>query len=233
MPRALLLVLLTTCLLSAAVSMAAATTVPIGTMTGSGSVTVSGYNPPTAWEFSGTYHFDNTLAIYGGQTLAQIFGDSGQYTFTAHSANNVPAYDWNGNPAAPALYQGDYGWVIDNHSGGAKLSSTFYGSVLSFMFSGTEPTGTVTASLLSDGFVHWYYGYDTDPGGRTPLAALGLSSYSDFMGVYTVTGYPSGGVNYNLTGAFYTDIAVPAPATLWLLGSGLLGLLALRRTRRT
>jgi len=221
-----------------------AAAVTIGTMTGSGTVTVDDFGQPTAYSFSGSFAFDNVTQYnvpgYGLQTLAQIMGDQGQYVFLANSSGNLPAYDYSGVLASPppgyttgSNYIGTFQYDLNTTGNGGEHSSTFYGSVVNFVFQGSEPTGTVTAAVQSsDGYIHWYYGFDNfagPPAGETSLASLGLSDTSYFNGTYTVTGYGDHSVNYTLTGTFDT---VPLPSTVLLLGSGLMGLVGLRYRRK-
>ncbi len=215
----------------------------IGTMTGTGTVTVDDVGHPITYAFSGAYNFDNTVLYptpLGNQTLKQIMGEVNptQYVFAANSSGNVPANDYDGYTQG-SVPKGNFQYDLNTAGNGGAHSSTFYGSVLNFAFQGTTPTGTVTGTVKSfDGNIHWYYGYDTDlgnpalgiPAGMTSLATLGLSDTSNFIGTYTVTGHGDHSVNYSLSGTF---TAVPLPSTLLLLGSGLLGLAGWRRLRKS
>ncbi len=207
---------------------APAAALTIGTMTGSGTVTVDGLGQPTAYSFSGGLAFDNATQYnlgppFGLQTLKQIMGDQGQYIFAANSLG-VPAYDYDGYTQG-SVFKGNFQYDLNTTGNGGAHSSTFYGSVLNFAFQGIQPTGTVTGTLKSsDGNIHWYYGYDNyvgPPAGMTSLATLGLSDTAFFNGIYTVTTQGGGTVNYTLTGTLNTT---PLPGSLLLLGSGLVGL---------
>jgi len=229
-----------------------AAAVTIGTMTGSGTATVNDLGQPTAYSFSGGFAFDNSTQYnlgppYGLQTLKQIMGDVGQYKFLANSSGNLPAYDYSApwpspSPPYPAMPEGYtaggptligyFQYDLNTTGNGGAHSSLFYGSVLNFAFQGTS-SGTVTAvTQSSDGYIHWYYGFDDfagPPAGMTLLSSLGLSGTAYFNGTYAVTEQIGSTVSYTLAGTFDT---VPLPPSMLLLGSGLLGLVGLGWRRR-
>lgn len=211
-------------------STAMAATIAIGSVTGgTGTVSISG-GSPTGWDFSGLFSFENTVP-YGGFTLAQIFGDVGQFTFAASSLANLPAYDSNGGSDPGVIYRGSVGWLINNPGG---PNATIYGSTGGFAFSGAYPTGTVTATLYTDGFIHWYYGYDDTigpPAGKTSLAALGLTNPLLFSGVYNITGDTGNTITFNLTGDITTQVPEPSLMLLFGIGLGAAGLLVSCRKR--
>jgi hypothetical protein len=228
-----------TTLMAVLVLAAPAAAVTIGTMTGSGTVTVDINGQPTTYSLSSSFAFDNVtqynVPVYGLQTLAQIMGDVGQYMFLANSLGNLPAYDYDGYTAG-SHYIGNFQYDLNTTGNTGAHSSTFYGSVLNFAFQGTQPSGTVTGAVQSsDGYVHWYYGFDNyvgPPAGETLLSSLGLPNTANFSGIYMVTGSSGGIVSYDLTGTL-TANPVPLPPTALLLGSGLLGLVGVgwRRVR--
>jgi hypothetical protein len=199
---------------------AAATDIPIGTVTGAGTFTVDGSGNPTGYAFSGAFSWVPALA--GPSAM----NDLGQYVFAADSAGTLTAYDYDAY-SATSHNMGNVYFDLNTTGNGGAHSSTLYGSILNFTFAGS-PSGTVTGSVLSDGYIHYYYGFDNYPGppapGETSIASLGLSSIFDFDGTYNVTG-PG---QFNLTGTLY---ATPLPGTLLLLGSGLAGLAFYRRRR--
>jgi hypothetical protein len=196
---------------------AIAGTVTIGSITGgTGTVTISSSGSPTNWTVSGGFSFDNTVS-YGGYTLQQIFG-AVPFTFGASSLANLSAYDGNGHDPSPH-FKGNVGWLINNPYG---PNAMFYGSTGSFLFSGAYPTGTVSATLNTNGFIHWYYGYDETvgpPAGETSLAAWGLNNPLNFNGTYTITGDTGNTITFNLTGDITTQ--VPEPSIMLLLGLGI------------
>lgn len=220
---------------------AAAGTFTLGTITGTGTVTVDGNNNPTAYSFLGAFAFDNITPVYNTWTLAspQLMNDLRQYTFAASSSANVLALDWNSNPANLPIPRGSFNWVLNNTSG--PDNATLYGNDHSFNFvfipgTGTPDHGTLTGTVKSsDGNIHWYYGYDTDTfppvNGMTPLAFFGGSDTFDVNGNFTVTGVTGSTINYSLI-ATVTGSPVPLPPSALFLGSGLLGLVGLRWRRR-
>ena len=92
--------------------------------------------------------------------------------------------------------------------------------------------------MTTDGFIHWYYGYDSTvgpPAGRTALLDFNTSSVLDFTGRFTTTSFdaPVNGIQ-TARFTFEGDISanpVPEPATLSLMGLGMVGV-ALARKRR-
>jgi hypothetical protein len=217
--------------LALAAASAGATTVTIGSITGSGQATFSG-GVVTAYSFTGTFNFDNTT-LWGGDTLASLFNDSGQYRFTVNSSGTVPAYDRNGIPSDPANLKGNFQWVLDNIAL-APPSSTLYGSIVNFAFVPTnqdQTEGTVTGAIKSsDNNIHWDYAYDTDigpPAGMTSLAAFGLDGNFDIAGLFNVTGGDFTTNEYNLQGTMTANVT--EPGVLMLLGTSMIGLAAFGR----
>lgn len=206
---------------------AQAATVTLGAFNGTGTVVVANnaQNTPLSWNFDTAFSFDTVArADLGGASLAQVFGDVGQFKFQAASAG-VAAVDGDGIGGAPQS-QGMQQWQILNSTPGNQ-NSTFFGNVpFAFAFtpdSLNAPTGALDGDLTSDGFVHWYYGYDSQAGGKTALA----NSAFDFTGRYTLTGFTVDAGTGNrtlqvqLTGSITQDI--PEPTSLALVGAALLG----------
>ena len=217
--------------LALAAASAGAATVTIGSITGSGQATFSG-GVVTAYSFTGTFNFDNTT-LWGGDTLASLFNDSGQYRFTVNSSGTVPAYDRNGIPSDPAYLKGNFQWVLDNIAL-APPSSTLYGSIVNFAFVPTnqdQTEGTVTGAIKSsDNNIHWDYAYDTDigpPAGMTSLATFGLDGNFDIAGLFNVTGGDFTNNEYNLQGTMTANVT--EPGVLMLLGTSMIGLAAFGR----
>jgi hypothetical protein len=212
-----------------------AATVTIGTLSGTGTVVVANnaQNTPLSWSFDTAFGFDTAArADLNGASLAQVFGDVGQYRFQAASAG-VAAVDGNG-VGGPAQSQGTQQWQILNATPGNN-NSTFFGNPFVFSFIAdalNSPTGSIDGDLTTDGFVHWYYGYDNQAGGKTAL----LNPMFDFSGRYTITGFNVNPLNgertmtVNLSGTISQQI--PEPATLALVGAALLGGAAASRRRK-
>ena len=125
---------------------------------------------------------------------------------------------------------------------------SFFGDVGQYQFlAASAPTfapdylsGAITGTLTTDGFIHWYYGYDSQllpTPGKTALLAFNTSSVLDFTGSFiTDPNSIRTDANGRQTAAFtFTgDISanpVPEPATLSLMGLGMVGV-ALARKRR-
>jgi hypothetical protein len=91
----------------------------------------------------------------------------------------------------------------------------YYLAITSF---DVDPTSAGGLIVLSSPFTGVFG--PTGPGGGAPISGY---SGTGGMGTYTI----------NLTGAEASDVAaVPEPATVALIGSGLVGLVARRRLRR-
>jgi len=211
--------------LALAAASAGATTVTIGSLTGSGQATFSG-GVVTAYSFIGNFNFDNTT-LWGGDTLASLFNDSGQYRFTVNSSGTVPAHDSNG------IFKGNFQWVLDDIAL-APPSSTLYGNIVNFAFVPTnqdQTEGTVTGAIKSsDNSIHWDYAYDTDsgpPAGMTSLAAFGFDGNFDIAGLFNVTGGDFTNNEYNLQGTMTANVT--EPGVLMLLGSSMIGIAAFGR----
>jgi hypothetical protein len=223
-------------LVLALVSPASAAT--IGTISGTGLVTVDGNGNPTAYSFSGPFAYDNVTIYYDLNnnplgTFAYIMGDVGQYTFAANKFGVLTAWDSNGG-AAPLYNRGnDYNWMVNNPNSSPGFPDTnLYGKALSFDFTPIDAShGTLTGTVTSsDGYFHWYYG--NDPAGMTPIAAFGVSSTFLFSGTYTTTGWiiPNTPSTFNIEGKLS---AVPLPGALVLLGAGLVRLARYSRRKRS
>jgi hypothetical protein len=191
---------------------------------GSGTATAPTGTPYTV---AGAFAF-SPAGLGGGNSFKSIFGDVGQFTFAANSAGTLSAFDYSAPGSAfpgPSIFHSNQQWIIGNSSvptGDSRL----YGNIVSFAF---DPSGTVTGTLKTDGYIHWYYGYDNyngSPHGEASLASLGLSDTLNFSGTWT--GGPAG---FTLTSGTVSASTVPIPGALVLFGSGLLGLVGIGRKR--
>jgi hypothetical protein len=226
------LILIALVLLAMPAGPAGANGIPIGTLTGSGTVTLDSHGNPTGYSFTSAFSWVPALA---GPTA---MNDLGQYVFAANSLGTLPVYDYSAalSPAPPVYtsgsnYMGAFQFDLNTTRNGGAHSSTLYGSILNFTFQGTEPSGNVTGAIKSDGFLHWYYGFDSyvgPPAGKTSLAAWGVSDIFNFAGTYQVTQFGGQSETFNLNGTLY---ATPLPSTVLLLGSGLAGLAFWRKRR--
>lgn len=190
---------------------------PLGTISGTGT-----FSGSSNWSFSGAFDFDNSVD--------STFGDVGQFTFNA-SSTGLTARDGNGPSPTnggtnPTHTMGAAAWEILNTYG---ANSTFYGPSFNWaMGSGNSITGT----LVTDGSIHWYYGYDETVGtptsapGKTALADFRFSPELSFVGSYQM------GQNNDFTfNGTVSAAPVPEPETygMMMAGLGLIGFIARRR----
>jgi hypothetical protein len=176
----------------------------LGTITG-GTGTVAG----GAWSFSGTLVYD-PLAV-------PIFGNPA--TLTANSAGGVAALDYDGYTQT-SVSAGTHQFDI----AGYQSNSIFYGNVNNFSMSGS----TLSTTLATDGYIHWFYGFDSylgPPPGKTSLASWGLSNDLFMVGTFTMTD----ATNFTFDA---TVNAVPIPGALVLLGAGLVRLVGYSRRKK-
>lgn len=217
-----------------------AAALPIGTLSGIGSIVVDQYGNPTGtYSFAGTLSWDDTIPFYGGQTLAEVMDDHGQYYFSVNSLGGLPAFDMGGVGNPVLNVPGTFNWVIDMLSNPGNpteppIDSRAYGDDNTFLTTSFTPgppdTGTFIGSVsANDASFHWSTAYDGDPGGMTALAALGLSNLFTFSGSYTVIDDADPNIGFSVANAAVTASAVPLPPTVWLLGSVLTGLGIWRR----
>lgn len=181
-------------------------------------------------------------------------GDQGQHFFDGVIRNSwytdtVPelqAADWNGSNGI--LTTDTYEWLVNNYSRDGSGNPTtlknswIRGTGSSFVY---DSAGGFTADMVSDGVWYWYTVSTPD----SPMSGWNKDwdwswdtngDFSDYYGRY-MTG------NFRLVGQFvdvnglptfneatlqYEVNAVPIPAAVWLLGTGLLGLLGIRRKIR-
>jgi hypothetical protein len=199
---------------------AQAATVTIGTFSGSGTVVIA---PPDSasvqsYSLSAAFHFDPALQA--------VFGDVGQFQFLANSGG-TNVVDGNGIGGAP-ITRAPAPWQILNTTPGNN-NSTFYGPAVSWnlLVAPDASSGSLTGTLATDGFVHWYYGYDSDAGGETSLASAGIGSVFNLQATFgTITFSQTGQtqtVNFSLNGTITADNGVPEPTSLALASVALLG----------
>jgi hypothetical protein len=167
------------------------------------------------------FRFDGTLGAPSNEA-ADIFGDQGQFRFELNTATGVDIFD----AAYPALgvAAGSATWAIQNVQGMNVVNSLFRGTVNSISLNQT--TGLFSATLATDGYIHWYYGT-----GVTAMSSWGLD------GLIYVTGNliqsesnPAVFHNNVPDNTLQFSFGVPdSGTTALLIGLALLGLGATRR----
>jgi hypothetical protein len=185
----------------------------LGTSSGTGTFGAS------IMSLSGSFDFD--------APLDPIFGDVGQYQFNLNTTQ-FNARDGNGASPGnggtnPTHLKPLASWEILNTWG---ANSTFYGPSWNVVLGAGN---TFTGTLATEGFIHWFYGYDEDVGGKTALAAFGQSSELSFVGSYQLQGND---LTYSMT---VSTAPIPEPETyaMMLAGLGVLGVAARRRKQKS
>ena len=167
---------------------------------------------------AGTYSFNTTLG--GGNTESGILtGTIGATQLGMHML-----FDWNGNLNIDVFVVANQNAVfgsgllfstVTNLTGGHKCDTNF--------------TGTITKNCLDDGGLFGTAGKPTK--NQIWMLASADGNGDGIMGIPMALGGPFGGFNAN----FMANLtpAVPVPAASWLFGSGLLGLVAAARRRKS
>ena len=146
---------------------------PSATSSGIGTIVVDRRGNPTGnYSFAGTLTWDDTTHYYGGQTLAAIMDDHGQYYFSVNSLCGLPAFDMGGAGNPVHNVPGAFNWVINMLSNPSDpteppIDSRAYGDANTFLTTSFTPgppdTGTFIASIsTNDGYFHWSTAYDGD-----------------------------------------------------------------------
>ena len=189
---------------------------PLGTISGTGT-----FSDMSNWSFSGAFDFDNSVDYIFGVPVQQFNASSAGLTATD---GNGPSISNGGTN--PTINRGPAAWEIRNPYG---ANSTFYGPNFNWAMG---PGNTITGTLVTDGSIHWYYGYDEtvgSPPGKTALADWQLSPELSFVGSYQM----GAGNNFSFDGTV-SLAPVPEPETyaMMLAGFGLLGVAARRRKQK-
>lgn len=127
-------------------------------------------------------------------------------------------------------------WAINNYQNGVPINSLFRGTGMTISYSNLQYTNTgytldVAGELITDGFIHWYYGSN----GITDLTTWNLTDVISFKGTLSYSKVGDTGADqkdfYAGSLDFYANV-VPAPGAILLgmMGTGLVGWLRRRRS---
>lgn len=181
-----------------------------------------------------------SMSITGGSYfVAGVTPSPVPFTYIGPNTNLVGGYIGAGvdsptfDPSSPVSFN-YFGAPVNTYTAAMNLGSQY--STAGTLAGGPAPSGDITGGVITMDLSSWFhnwFGMDFHSGGTATGSASCVGTSCTFSNL-TWNAVLIGGTTHGFTANWTlngTATVVPIPATLWLFGSGLLGLLGFMRRR--